>query len=231
VYGIGAILATSLFMGFGVSGLGTDWSAVSSDAPQLDVGIAMFGTTGRVLMAMASVLATFASMTIVYAAMPRILYGISRNGHLLGPLSRVFGHIHPRYRTPWVATIFTAVFYTSVALYYTAAEVDAVISQIFTAAYVWILIYAIYHVLVLVSRFTNPDVDRPFKLPLLVPLFGLAMTLFVWWKAFEVDHGFFGPRALKFILLPSIIVAVLSVLLRGQSGIVDHLEEEVHQQI
>jgi amino acid transporter len=231
VYGIGAILATSLFMGFGVSGLGTDWSAVSSDAPQLDVGIAMFGTTGRVLMAMASVLATFASMTIVYAAMPRILYGISRNGHLLGPLSRVFGHIHPRYRTPWVATIFTAVFYTSVALYYTAAEEDAVISQIFTAAYVWILIYAIYHVLVLVSRFTNPDVDRPFKLPLLVPLFGLAMTLFVWWKAFEVDHGFFGPRALRFILLPSIIVAVLSVLLRGQSGIVDHLEEEVHQQI
>jgi amino acid transporter len=231
VYGIGAILATSLFMGFGVSGLANDWSTVSSDAPQLDVGIAMFGTTGRVLMAMASVLATFASMTIVYAAMPRILYGISRNGHLLGPLSKVFGHIHPKYRTPWVATIFTATFYTAVALYYTAAEADAVVSQIFTAAYVWILIYAIYHLLVLISRFTNPNVDRPFKLPLLVPLFGLAMTLFVWWKAFEVDHGFFGPRALQFILLPSLIVAVLSVLLRGQSGIVDHLDEEVHQQI
>ncbi|MGF1666706.1 MAG: APC family permease [Acidimicrobiia bacterium] len=229
VYGIGAILFTSLFMGFGVSGLAGDWMGVSADSPQLDVGIAMFGTTGRVLMAMASVLATFASMTVVYAAMPRILYGISRNGHLLGPLSRVFGHIHPRYRTPWVAILFTAVLYTTVAIAY-----GGVIEQIFTAAYVWILLYAIYHVLVIVSRFTNPNVSRPFKLPLAVPIIGFLMTVYVWWNAFlpfADGHAFFGPRAAMFILLPSLVVAILSVALRKYSGIVDHLEEEVHQQI
>ncbi|MDH4116415.1 MAG: APC family permease [Acidimicrobiia bacterium] len=232
VFGILAILATSLFMGYGVSGLGQDWAGtVSADAPQLDVGIAMFGTTGRVLMALASVLATFASMTIVYAAMPRILYGISRNGHFLGPLSRWFGHIHPKYRTPWVAIIVTAVFYTSVALYYTSAAEDAVITQIFTAAYVWILIYAIYHVLVLVSRFTNPDVDRPFKLPLAVPAVGLVMTLYVWYKAFEGAHGDFGSSAVKWILIPSVVITIVSYVIRDSANIVDHLEEEVHQEI
>jgi amino acid transporter len=230
IYGIGAILFTSLLMGFGVAGLDADWvNTVSEDAPQLDVGIAMFGTTGRVLMAMASVLATFASMTVVYAAMPRILYGMARNGHFLGPLSKVFGHIHPKYRTPWVATLFTAVVYTAVAIAY-----GGVIEQIFTAAYVWILLYAIYHVLVVVSRFTNPDVERPFKLPLAVPIVGFVMTVYVWWNAFlpfADGHAFFGPRALWLIFLPALVVAIISVALRGTSGIVDHLDEEVHQQI
>ncbi len=229
VYGIFAILATSLFMGLGVSGINADWiSQVSEDAPQLDVGIAMFGSSGRVLMALASVLATFASMTIVYAAMPRIIYGIARNGHFFGPLSRVFGHIHPRYRTPWVATIVTAVVYTWVAIAY-----GGVIEQIFTAAYTWILLYAVYHVLVIVSRFTNSSVDRPFKLPLVVPALGLAMTLYVWWNAFlpvSDGHAFFGRRAL-WMVGGSFVGAVLCWLLRSSSGVVDHLSEEVEQKI
>jgi amino acid transporter len=232
VYGILAILATSLFMGFGVSGLAGDWAtALASEAPQLDVGIAMFGTTGRVLMALASVLATFASMTIVYAAMPRILYGVARNGHFLGPLSKWFGHIHPKYRTPWVAIFVTSIFYTAVALYYTSASDDAVVTQIFSAAYVWILIYAIYHVLVLASRFTNPNVARPFKLPLLVPTVGLLMTVYVWFKAFEGAHSVFGERAAKWILLPALVITVVSYGIKGSAGIVDHLDQEVHQEI
>lgn len=229
VFGIFAILATSLFMGLGVSGVNPDWLAqVSEDAPQLDVGIAMFGGTGRVLMALASVLATFASMTVVYAAMPRILYGISRNGHFFGPLSKLFGHIHPKYRTPWVATFATAIVYTVVAITY-----GGVVEQIFTAAYTWILLYAIYHVLVLVSRFTNPSVARPFKLPLIVPAIGLALTLYVWWNAFlpfDEGHAFFGPRA-AWMFGGSAVGAVLCWVLRGSSGVVDHLTDEVTQKI
>jgi len=228
VYGIIAILATSLFMGFGVSGLNVDWlGLVSEDAPQLDVGIAMFGDTGRVLMAIASVLATFASMTVVYAAMPRILYGMSRNGHFFGPLSKTFGHVHPRYRTPWVAIIFTAVVYTAVAISY-----GAVVEQIFTAAYVWILLYAAYHVLVIVSRYVNPDVVRPFQLPLAVPAVGFLLTIYVWWEAFKADdgHSFFGGRAVWIILIAA-AAALVSYALRGSSGVEDHLEEEVHQQL
>lgn len=237
IWALVAILVTSLFMGIGVLGsLTSDFGAtVSADAPQLDVGIAMFGDTGRVLMALASVLATFASMTIVFASMPRILYGISRNGHFFGPLSKVFGSVHPRYRTPWVATFATAILYVVVAISF-----GAVVEQIFTAAYVWILLYAIYHVLVVASRFVNPDVDRPFKLPLWVPIAGFALTIYLWWAAFSDPadpadpaagnlHGFFGPRAL-WMIGGSLVAAIVSYALRGTSGVGDHLEDEVQQQ-
>ena len=235
LWGLVAILATSLFMGFGVLGsLDPEFGAgASPDAPQLTAGEAMFGDTGRVLMAIGTVLATFSSMTVIYASMPRILYGISRNGHFFGPLSKLFGSVHPRFRTPWVATFVTAVLYVFVAISY-----GAVVEQIFTAAYVWILLYAIYHVLVVASRFVNPDVERPFKLPLIVPILGFILTIYLWWAAFKdpidesglTGHGFFGPRGL-WIIGGSLVAAIISYALRGMSGVTDRLDEEVSQAV
>ena len=238
IWGLVAILVTSLFMGFGVLGvLDPDFGAnVSADAPQLEIGTAMFGDFGRVLMAIGTVLATFSSMTVIYASMPRILYGISRNGHFFGPLSKLFGSVHPRFRTPWVATFVTAVIYVIVAISY-----GAVVEQIFTAAYVWILLYAIYHVLVVASRYVNPGVDRPFKLPLIVPIIGFLFTIYLWWAAFKdpldpsdpssvTGHGFFGPRGL-WIIGGSLVAAIISYALRGSSGVTDRLDEEVSQAV
>ena len=235
IWGLVAILVTSLFMGFGVLGvLDPDFGAgVSPDAPQLEIGTAMFGDSGRVLMAIGTVLATMSSMTVIYASMPRILYGISRNGHFFGPLSKLFGSVHPRFRTPWVATFVTAVLYVWVAISY-----GAVVEQIFTAAYVWILLYAIYHVLVVASRYVNPGVDRPFKLPLIVPIIGFVFTIYLWWAAFKdpidesglTGHGFFGPRGL-WIIGGSLVAAIISYALRGTSGVTDRLDEEVRQTV
>ena len=235
LWGLVAILATSLFMGFGVLGsLDPEFGAgASPDAPQLTAGTAMFGDAGRVLMAIGTVLATFSSMTVIYASMPRILYGISRNGHFFGPLSKLFGSVHPRFRTPWIATLVTAVLYVLVAISY-----GAVVEQIFTAAYVWILLYAIYHVLVIASRYVNPGVDRPFKLPLIVPVLGFMLTIYLWWAAFKdpiddsglTGHGFFGPRGL-WIIGGSLVAAIISYALRGTSGVADRLDEEVSQAV
>lgn len=235
IWGLVAILATSLFMGFGTLGaLDPEFgSGASPDAPQLEIGTAMFGSSGRILMAIGTVLATFSSMTVIYASMPRILYGISRNGHFFGPLSKLFGSVHPRFRTPWVATFVTAVLYVVVAISY-----GAVVEQIFTAAYVWILLYAIYHVLVVASRYVNPGVDRPFKLPLIVPILGFVFTLYLWWAAFKdpidesglTGHGFFGPRGL-WIIGGSLVAAIVSYAMRGMSGVADRLDEEVSQTV
>lgn len=89
--------------------------------------------------------------------------------------------------------------------------------------------YVSYHALVITSRFVTKDVERPFKLPLWVPAIGFLGTLFIWWKAFDGAHSFFGPRAL-WMIGGSVAVAVLSYVLRGSSGISDHLEEEIHQE-
>ncbi len=234
VWGLIAILATSMFMGLGVSGINSEWAGiVSEDAPQLEVGEAMFGGSGRFLMALAATVASFASLTVVYASMPRILYGMSRNGHFLGPLSKPFGSVHARYRTPWVAILFTAVLYTFVTIYWgIVADGGAGVGDlIFTAAYVWMLLYITYHVLVAGSRYVNPDVNRPFKLPLVVPVIGFLLTVYVWYQTFTGGgHDFYGPRAL-WMILGSAVVAVISYAMRGSSGQADHLEEELHQTV
>jgi amino acid transporter len=226
VWGLVAILGTSLLMGIGVSGLDPAWiDKVNPNAPQLDVGTAMFGGTGRVLMAIASVLATYSSMTIVYASMPRIIYGISRNGHFFGPLSKVFGTVHPRYRTPWTATLLTAVIYVIFAIQY-----GGVVELILSAAYTWLLLYVIYHLLVLMSRFVNPDVARPFRLPLWVPAVGFVLTAYLLWAAFKGAHAVYGGRAL-WMIGASALVAVVGVFLEKTSGVTSRLEEEVQQKI
>ena len=176
-------------------------------------------------MAAASVLATFASMTIVYAGMPRILYGIARNGHLFGPLSRIFAKLHPRYRTPWTAIIVTGVLYVIVG-----ATAGTVVELIFTGAYLWLLLYVAYHLLVIVSRVSDPDVDRPYKLPLIVPIVGALITLYGISVAFGGAHfgegGFLIDTAATLRLGPvlwvfvgSLVAAPISYALRGSSGI------------
>jgi amino acid transporter len=195
------------------------------------VGEEMFGSTGRVMMGIASVLATYSSMTIVYASMPRIIYGMSRNGHFFGPLSRYFGTLHPRFRTPWVAIFLTAAIYT-----FTAIRYGSVAELIFTAAYVWILLYVVYNVLVVVSRFVNPNVERSFKLPIPVPVVGAIVTGYVMWASFKdpiddagtTGHEFFGGRAI-WMIVAALVTAAIGVALEKASGVTSHLEDEVHQ--
>lgn len=232
IIGLGIILFTSLLMGLGVGGTLpiTEWSNIiggdlgcNGGCAQLAVGQTMFGGGGKWVMSLATFLATIASMTVVYAAMPRVLYGVARNGHFFGPLSRPFASVHPRYRTPWVAIIVTAVVYTAAAIAF-----QNVIELILSAAYAWLVLYVIYHVMVITSRYFNPDVERPFKLPLVVPIIGVAGTIVAIYYAFLGVHGIFGVRAI-WIFLGSLVAAVIAYVLRGSSGMEEHLAEEIHE--
>ena len=217
VAGLVAILATSYVMGFGVGGTQSTaaWADTAlgaagcdGDCPQLAVGEAMFGGTGRGLMALATFLATFASLNVAFAAMPRILYGMARDGEFLGPLSRLFAYTHPRFRTPIVAIVATAAVHVVVAV-----VAGSVVSLILSAAYAWATLYIAYHVLVIVSRFTRPEVARPFALPLWVPALGVVGTIVSIGYAFAGAHGEFGVRSL-FVFAVAAVLAGLSFGLR-----------------
>jgi len=231
VWALVVILGTSLLMGIGVGGTQatSEWAATAlgeagcdGNCAQLAVGDAMFGTGGRWAMALATFLATLASMSVVYAAMPRVLYGVARNGHFFGPLSKVFSKLHPRYRTPWNAIILTAVLYTAAAIAF-----QDVIDLIFSAAYAWLVIYVFYHLLVLGSRYFTRDVERPFKLPLWVPVIGVVLTIVGIYYAFAEVHGYFGGRAF-WIFVGALVAAVISYALRGSSGVESHLDEDIY---
>jgi amino acid transporter len=216
VLGLLAILATSAFMGTGVGGTRPigEWAdsalgpaGCDGSCPQLVVGEAMFGGWGRGLMALTTAAATYTSMVIVLAAMPRILYGIARDGYFFGPLSRAFAYLHPRFRTPWVAIVFTAAVYCIVAISF-----NDVVTLIFAGSYAWVIIYILWHLLVVVSRFTNPDVERPFRLPLIVPIIGAVGTAVALYYAFQGAHVTYGLPSL-YIFGGALLAALASYAL------------------
>jgi amino acid transporter len=222
VLGLLAILATSAFMGTGVGGTRPigEWAesalgpaGCDGSCPQLVVGEAMFGGWGRALMALATATATYTSMVIVLAAMPRILYGVARDGYFFGPLSRAFAYLHPRFRTPWVAIFVTAALYCIIAIFF-----HDVVDLIYAGSYAWVIIYIFWHLLVIVSRFTNPEVERPFRLPLWVPIIGAGGTAFALYYAFQGAHGTYGVMSL-YIFGGALLAALASyALARAAKG-------------
>ncbi len=219
VIGLLVILGTSWLMGLGVTGTtppgGGSWADLAGaecagSCPQLVVGEQMFGGVGRGLMALASVAATLGSMTVAFAAIPRILYGVARDGLFFGPLSRPFGTLNPRLGTPVLATVSFAVVATGAAMF-SANVVD----WIFAGAYVWLLIYLAYHLLLIANRFLgsarhSDHLLGVFGIP--VAIAGFVLTLVGLYYAFLGAHLFFLQKAAWVIglaLLASVVAIVL----------------------
>jgi len=218
ILGLFVILATSLVMGLGVGGAqpAAAWQQAvagelgrGGEAPQLAVGQLMFGKFGFTLMALASVSATLGTLTVAYAAMPRILYSVARDGRLFGPLSRHFATLHPRFGTPANAILFSLALYLVPALWS-----NEVMGWVYSAAYAWILLYVVYHVLAIVNRFRHPTADRAFTGRWFIPAAaaGILVTLAGLWFAFAGEHAVHGLRAL-IVLGSALAVSAISFAL------------------
>jgi len=206
VLGLLAILATSLVMGLGVVGTAPleVWRTASAgalgnggDSPQLAVGQLMFGEAGFLLMALASVAATLGTLTVAFAAIPRILFSIARDGKFFGPLSKTFGTLHPRTQTPVVAILFTLAACLVPALFSAT-----VVEWLYSAAYVWIVLYIVFHLLALLNRVLHRDAERAFRGAWFMPVtvVGAAAAAVCLYFAFAGAHAEYGLRALVVIL-------------------------------
>ncbi len=92
---------------------------------------------------------------VMMLGQPRIFYTMSRDG-LLPP---IFSAVHPRFRTPWLATILTGATATLIAGLFPIGLLGELVS-IGT-----LLAFAIVCIGVFVLRFTDPDIQRPFRTP------------------------------------------------------------------
>ncbi len=226
VVGLGVILATSWVMGLGVAGTspagGGTWADVAisetspcgGSCPQLVVGQEMFGGFGRGLMALASVMATLGSMTVAFAAIPRIIHAVAREGLFFGPLSTPFASLHRRFETPVLATVTFAAMATAAALF--SADV---LDWVFAGAYVWLLIYAAYHLLLLANRVTRRS-DDPLLLGragMTVGLVGFVFSVGAIYYAFLGAHSVFLPKAL-WVIGVALVASVVAVGVPGDGG-------------
>jgi APA family basic amino acid/polyamine antiporter len=122
-------------------------------------------------------------LLVMMLSQPRVLLAMARDG--LVPKD-FFGDVHPRFRTPWKATMVTGLF-VAILSGLLPLRVLAELVNIGT-----LLAFVIVCAAVLIMRYTHPDAERPFRAPLvpLVPILGILSCLLLmfslpvenWWR-------------------------------------------------
>ena len=108
---------------------------------------------------------------VLMMGQPRIFYSMSRDG-LLPP---VFSKVHPKYQTPYITTLLTGVTVAVIAAFFPIGLLGELVSIGTLAAFVLVCAS------VLVLRYKQPNLPRPFRAPWspVTPILGMAFCLYL----------------------------------------------------
>jgi APA family basic amino acid/polyamine antiporter len=194
-------ICTALYIAVAVVLLGIVPYTRLDVADPLAIGIDATGMTWlSPFVKVAALFGLFSTMLVQLLAQTRIFYSMSRDG-LLPPL---FASVHPRFRTPHVSTILTAVIIAMVAGLTPITALSQLVSIGTLFAFVLVSIG------VIVLRRISPDVPRPFRTPgvpwvpiagalvCLAQMIGLPLAtwerLFIWLAIGLVIYAAYGRR-------------------------------------
>jgi APA family basic amino acid/polyamine antiporter len=113
-------------------------------------------------------IAGLASVVLVMLmGQPRVFYSMARDGLL----PAVFGKVHPRFKTPYVTTILTGI----VAAFFAGIFPIGLLGELVSIG--TLLAFVIVCAGVIVLRYRQPNLARPFRTPLvpLVPILGILI--------------------------------------------------------
>lgn len=149
-----------------------DWEVLgTSEAPLARAVEASLGAGGVASMSVIALFATFNTVLVMLLAAARLLWGMAGDGVLPAGLSRV----HPRRKTPWVATLLVSAMAACFVVGLRETEVVANVSNFALFA-----TFIVINGAVVALRFREPDMPRPFRVPgaiagvPLVPVLGVA---------------------------------------------------------
>jgi APA family basic amino acid/polyamine antiporter len=164
-----------------------------------------FGQVGlgwaKLLIALAGVAGITTVLLVLLLSLPRILLAMARDGLLPRGF---FAAVHPRFRTPYKATLATGLF---VGLVTAFLPIDLLVNLAIMGT---LMIFVIVCAAIPVMRRTHPDLVRPFRVPWVpvVPLLGMLscmllmcslppenwLRLFLWCLVGLVIYALYGRR-------------------------------------
>ena len=149
---------------------------LTSGVSQIDGSRAMMGTIGAVVMSTITILASFTTANSQLAALPRMFYGLARQG----PLPKAFGYVHPKYRVPIYGTITCFLLMFVCTIYICAQGGTAEIMNMFIniVCVAWLGCYILAMVDVLVLRKRYPDFPRLFKVTFTIGIIGSIYAIY-----------------------------------------------------
>lgn len=153
----------------------------TSAVPQIEAAQGMLGSAGAVIMTLLTILASFTTANAYCAALPRMLYGMAREGLM----PKLFLKLSRRFRTPVNGIIFTGILMLLTMAYIgvNGTNADTVSSLISVACITWMVSYAIAMIDVLVLRKRYPDYPRLWKVPavkIVLPV-GIVGVMYAIW--------------------------------------------------
>ena len=154
----------------------------SSAAPMAFVAERGLGSEAHILLSSIALFAITNTVLITLVAGSRIFYGMAREKVFPSILEK----IHFKTKTPWMAVIVIMV--TSIAFTFIG---DIVIVANITV-FAIVITFAAINLAVIVLRYTEPDIERKFKVPInigkfpILPLFGVGISVYMAFQ-FELE--------------------------------------------
>ena len=124
-------------------------------------------------MSVITILASFTTANSQLAALPRMFYGLARQGQL----PKAFGYIHPKYRIPIYGTVacFFLMFFCTIYICMKGGTADIMNMFINIVCVAWLGCYILAMLDVLVLRKKYPDFPRLFKVPCAPVVFAIGI--------------------------------------------------------
>lgn len=133
------------------------------------------------IISIGAVVGLFSVILVQLLGLSRIIFAISRDGLL----PKMFSKIHPKYKTPHIATIFTGII-TIIGTLFFDINKSAELANIGVLA-----AFALVCTGVIILRYIDPARERPFKIPLfpILPALGVLLNVML------ILYTFFNPAS------------------------------------
>jgi amino acid transporter len=171
--GVALEVGTFLLVFFGISDVA---KFVASTTPLLDAAKNSFGTGFYNIVAIGAIIAIFNASLAITLQFARIVWAAGRDRAWPGVISDWIGKVEPKRGAPWVATLIVGALATILSFQ------GSLIAVVTFTAVLLIVLYGLICISALVSRFTQKDLPRPWKMPLwpappIIGLVGVAVAL------------------------------------------------------